>query len=149
MLKYLFVALMVYSGLSCAITFKEAKLIFRQLETKTNTYIVLHLDPSLQIEAYASPWGIYVTQGMLNFTTKDELAMVLGHELTHYLYQDSRHHPSVAQELRADHYGYKMCKNLKYKKCKSFILKMKKYFGEGGDDVHPIWSYRYKKLGEE
>ncbi len=83
-------------------------------------------------------------------TSEGELGAVLGHELSHVKYGDARHRESNKQfELRGDREGYQICKKLNYKKCKSFMYKMKAKFGEDGDDgEHPTWSVRIKGLEE-
>lgn len=60
------------------------------------------------VDAFSDSDNIAVTTGMVSkLGTPDEMAFVIGHELAHILFEDSRHHQisRIRKEDRADLYG--------------------------------------------
>ncbi len=98
--------------------------------------------------AFTDSNGITVTLGMLLFSDKSGLAAVLGHELTHYKYQDSLHIPMEYQEITADREGLLLSQSIGFNRCASlmFMLKYIYMYGDEGYYPHPKWSIRYNLL---
>ncbi len=147
-LIYVFFIIFMVNTALASVTFTQAKQEFAKIQNISGVHAVLRVDPSLIVNAYSTTNGIWITQGMLEFGTKPEIAWVLAHELTHFKYVDARNSPNKFYELRADKEGYYYCRKKYIKKqCLRFILHAKKVYGdEGKDGVHPSWSYRYKVL---
>lgn len=134
-----------------SMTFQHAKALFSHLQNKTGRHVILKLDKDKDINAYSTPYAIYIQQGMLDFVNKDsEMMLVLGHELTHFVYGDPKppNIPQAFYELRADKQGYKWCKALGYNKCLDFMKRMHKLGHDYGNGVHPSWTYRIKHAKE-
>lgn len=146
---YVFFIIFCVSTSMAKVTFTEAKQEFAKVQNAAGIHTVLRLNPSLIVNAYSSVYSVFITQGMLNFSTKPEIAMVLAHELTHFNHRDGAYKPNKFDELRADKEGYYYCRKIYTKKqCLKFLLHAKKAYGEEGKDgVHPPWSYRYRVLG--
>lgn len=134
---------------NAAMTFQQAKNVWNKLGNASGYHILLKLDPDTESNAYCTPHKVFITQGMLNdVDNEDQLAFGLGHELGHYVKQHYRKQQSMNAELEADTVGYYYCKQrLKYKKCMSFLTKMRHLYGEEGQDgIHPSWSKRMENL---
>ncbi len=96
---------------------------------------------------------ITVTSGLLRNATPAELAMVLGHEITHTLYKDAYHNDKgKLDEDRADFYGTIYATKIGYNHCDMapFFYKLyKKYGNMGGEgDPHSSNITRYKRLNK-
>jgi len=160
MLKFI-IALLLFLGLegyilyksdeaNASVTFQQAKQVWSVLQNKAGYHVNLHYDDDINSNAYNNYKNIYITQGMLDdLKNIDQLTMVLGHELSHFIHQDYRvEEGNSNHELNADKLGYYYCSKLANKfKCLSFLKRMKAIYGEEGNDgVHPTWTYRYNKL---
>jgi hypothetical protein len=130
------------------VSFQQIKNVFSYLENSSGYHVPLCYDESQKVNASSDANEICITQGMLNeLKTNDQIAMVLGHELTHYIKQHFRQQGSAKQELEADAGGYYYCKKLGYKKCLTFLMQMRRKYGEEGKDgIHPSWTRRLEKL---
>ncbi len=129
-----------------AIVYKKLVNMY-QLNKKPNLYIENDND----IQAECDGTNVYITRGMLKFLkNKDELAVILGHELTHYKYQYSHVFGSWNEEYRADHGGLYLAGKLnhKYNKKRSLALfrSFMRTIGDYDSNSHPSWSKRYNKL---
>lgn len=136
----------LYNGVYAS-TFKEAQEVFAKLQNLTGYHIVLKYSKDSVSNAYSTANCVIITQGMLNDCTNNgQLAMVLGHELGHYIMQDYRVKDNKSIELRADKLGYTFCKKLGYRDCLSFPKMMKARYGDKEGMSHPSWSKRIKEL---
>lgn len=83
---------------------------------------------------------IFVTRQLLKSTNKNEIALILGHELAH----GTLHHvmSTIPNEYAADKLGFKYAINAGFDGCKGA-----KYFLQfGGSSDHPAGIRRYNKL---
>lgn len=140
----------IISPAKAAVTYIQVKQVWAKMQNASGHHIILCLDGDKRSNAYSTPHKICITQGMLNdLNTNDQIAMVLGHELAHYVKQHYRHKNNKADELEADKIGNYYCKNLGYKKCMSFLTKMRQKYGEEGTDgIHASWSERIRKIND-
>lgn len=148
-MKYFLIVISLLTSLSshAQVTEEEARNIFSILENEAGYHVVLRVNPSLEINAYTTRTHIEVTQGLLNFCrTPAELALVMGHELGHWAYQDPRtNEQSSLFELRADVNGDYLCRRIGYsgEACLYFMKHVQKSLGNGSDDgIHPNWDKR-------
>jgi hypothetical protein len=110
----------------------------------------LHVVTTNEVFAQTSETSIEISTGMLKMANNAELAGILGHEITHYMHKDYLSNVSSFKELRADREGLGLAQEIGYKKCNilNFMLKMKKKYGDIGDNAHPNWSVRHRLLGK-
>lgn len=100
--------------------------------------IILHTD---EINAYSGGNVIMVTTGLMRAVSINELALVLGHELSHSLGTDYGF--GKTKEISADTNGARLASNAGYNMCRgaNFFKKIP----EDGTD-HPASSKRYYNL---
>lgn len=142
------VGLLLISSYSQAATCSDAKRVFDKLSNETR------LHPRFQclrqddvVNAYATLNAVMITTGMLKLIQyDDEIAVVLGHELSHYRHRDAKYGGKAYFELRSDKEGYNLCKRSGYRKCALLFIRMTAIFEDSYDEVHPRWSYRYKRV---
>jgi hypothetical protein len=159
MRKLLLIAasLILSTNVFASMTFQHAHEIFIKVEKEAGMQVPFNLDQDHNINAYANSNGVTVTQGILNYVQSDaELAMVLGHELTHCKNLD---YEAIRTdlfdklrgkffELRADRGGYRYCTRLYSGHCLDMFIRMRSQYGEmDGDGIHPSWSIRLANLG--
>lgn len=154
MIKQLIAGALILGSLSCsfaAVSFQQAKEVFNELYNVSGRHAKLHYDSTLNVNAWmtfpAHGYKIVITQGMLNtLQNKDELAMVLGHEIGHKALSHYRPVDYLRQEMDADDVGYYYCKKAGYKRCIDGLKVLQAKFGDGtgADGVHPPWSVRIK-----
>jgi len=131
-------------------TFKQAQEVFKELNKLTGQHLILKYSSDLNSNAWASITGITINRGMLNdCRNKSDLAMVLGHEMGHWLMKDPWSiRAYMYMEIRADRIGYGLCQQLKYgsNQCKSFFIMMYYKYGNESDEVHPTWLNRLQMI---
>lgn len=107
------------------------------------------------VNAYATKDQIVLFTGLLDkMKTEDEIALVVGHEMSHVLlghtvegnilmYRDIR-----VQELQADKYGAFLMMRAGYDICKgrNFMLMVLGLYGDVMDADHPDMAFRYNQL---
>lgn len=133
------------------VSFEEAQQIYARI-IKVNhikdapTLLLLNVD---FINAYSLPTSTTITNGLLKAGTKDEIALVLGHELSHFKFKhwynpwmDSEAH-KVA-EADADVEGADMMKEAGYNLCKG--IHFFKVIPKSGGTSHPDSDWRYNRL---
>jgi Zn-dependent protease with chaperone function len=133
------------AGVSSAATFKDAQGVYNHL-IKANGF---HLAPKLGLEmnpypnARASFARITITSGMLKFVhNKDELALILGHELGHFTRIDLSSTPS--HEFAADKLGAVYADVAGYNHCTGVAVL--KRFNDRASKTHPDSDERYNRL---
>jgi hypothetical protein len=132
------------------VSFTEARQVFGQLYNISGQHSKLHYNASLEINAWNSSKGqgyeVVITKGMLStLRNKDELAMVLGHELGHKALHHWRPKFHPRQEMDADDVGYYYCKKLGYKRCVGALKALQQKLGNRSNDgIHPPWDVRIK-----
>lgn len=139
------ISLCVISAMSFATSKQDAVEIYDNILKANNIKIhpSLEFSSSSEINAYQSGYTITLNQGILNATNKNELALVIGHELGHFMLHHlrSNHSNEYAADAAGAYYaskaGYSMCKG------KELFKKFKK----GGSDTHPDPVNRYKRIG--
>jgi len=127
-----------------AVSFQQAKGVFAKVCNTSGYHLILKYSDDTNSNAWCDSYGtIYINQGMLNdLENESQLAMVLGHEVSHYVHKDYRKEKKN-QEIDADKLGYYYCKKSGYKKCLGFFTNMLRKYGEEGDDgIHPSWTTR-------
>lgn len=147
-MKYLFLLVSFYSAVSSAkVTFKEAQDIFSNIQNAGGYHVVLKLDPDTDINAYTTKNYIAVNQGLLDMADYNGVALVLGHELGHWIEQDPRTDEQSAKfEERADVIGDRLCRKSGFKHCLKFMQDMKRYDDGSGDGIHPSWDVRIENV---
>jgi predicted Zn-dependent protease len=153
MRKYLIViALLISTTCNAHVSTQQAVIVYKKLlkvmGIKKEPRLIV--TKTKEVNAMSDGYAVYVTTAMLSILqNKDEVAAVLGHELSHHKVKDYFYQPSKFRELRADYNGVVYSSKAGYNKCRGlqFMKHMIKIFGEEGDDgAHPTWSYRYKRL---
>ena len=131
----------VYSS----VTKKEVKAIYKAL-VKKNKLRAPHLYyvKDNDINGYCTKDKIVVTTGAMKYLTKAEMALLLGHELTHWQFNDpsSWVHIGTFMEDRADIMGAEYASKIGYPKCQQaqlFVL-FHYLYGEhkGEHSLNPI-----------
>lgn len=107
------------------------------------------------VNAYTTKDGIFVYQGIIDVLNNiDELALVVGHELSHYLLGHvTRKALSTVgltrrQEMQADKYGAILMMLAGYDLCKgrNMLIVLLDLYGDVMDADHPDNAYRYAQL---
>lgn len=104
------------------------------------------------INAWTDGSSIVLTTGIINFfKNDDELALVLGHELAHYMKKDvgNAYMPGVILEHHADLMGAFIMQRAGYDICKGaeFFKHLKEYAGDSAySETHPSHAFRYDQL---
>lgn len=142
-MRYLF--LLLISCNSYSMSFGQAQSIYQRLVATNGIgiYPGLYLNPSSDANASSSPMRIEVTAGMLRFAhNADELALVLGHELGHYVLHHTGSTPS--NEFAADRLGAQFEDRAGYNHCNGVQLLYR--FHDKADSTHPDSDERYARL---
>ncbi len=119
-MKYIISAILILNigASNASITFQQAIEVYSVLVEKNNLVIYpnLRLSTSREINAYTTPGGIIINDGMLAFVNnQEELALVLGHEIGHFKRKDKVSSPGAEYAadalaaIYADRAGYDHC----------------------------------------
>lgn len=155
-MKYLTAILVLINAMACHanVSQSEARVIFNKLNkvSKAKAPPLKFIDCGT-INAYTTKNEIYMCNETLEFGTKAEVAMVLGHELGHFKFQDVTYPAnSKSQEYRADHWGSLWTQQIGYNKCETAKLFLHFYemWGNGGGwfASHPANLKRYKAVSK-
>ena len=155
MIKRLFILLIcsfILNNSYASINFYEAQLIYEKLKNANGipNAPVLVLNGSTSINAETQSNQIIVNKGMLDFVdNNDQLALVLGHELAHWVNHDYLYFPIEWKEYRADSQGLQYMENAGYNHCRGIKVfkQFKKRMGDSkSDGVHPSDIDRYNYL---
>lgn len=130
-----------------ALTIKDAKEVYSKLIVKNHLIHTPRLTiwPISDVNAYCDNESntIAITPGMLKFVkNRDELAIVLGHELGHCILHHSTSTPN--NEYIADRMGYLLAQHANYNVCVG--VNVFKEFNDPGGDTHPPSINRYNLL---
>lgn len=138
----------VFSASSHAsVSFKQAQNVYNKICKIAGSCPKLYYDKSSVSNAYSFFYGVAITKGMLrDCQTSADLAMVLGHELGHYVRKDFLFKGSRYKELRADAYGHRLCVAGGYGDCLHFMRLMYSLYGLEEDVEHPTWLVRLEHL---
>ncbi len=103
------------------------------------------------INAWTDGETITITTGIISqFTNDDEVALVLGHELAHYITKDVENTllPTIQLEANADKLGAFIMMRSGYDICKgrSTFAIFKQLMGDGVQGDHPDNAFRYNQL---
>ncbi len=142
-MRYVF--LLLFSMNSYAMSFGQAQVIYQKLVAANgiSIYPGLYLDPDSSPNASSTPMRIEVTAGMLRFVhNADELALVLGHELGHYVLHHTSSTPS--REFAADRLGAQFEDRAGYNHCSGAQVLYR--FHDEADSTHPASDERYARL---
>lgn len=137
-------ALLGLSTFASASTAVEATAIYNNIIRATGMFFYpkLKFSNSKEVNAYQSGSTITINQGMLNITNKDELALVIGHELAHY--KLGHHNSNHRNEYAADALGYQYAAKAGYNVCRGKNLFKK--FRKGASNTHPDPRDRINRL---
>lgn len=145
------VMLFLVCELHASVTFTQAKHVFSRLQSVNHTSYKLIYDKEVDnLNAYASKQGVIINQGMLDFLeNKDQLAIILAHELGHMARGDqNRWLGSYQQEYHADQYGANLAVKAGYNRCKGvqWFKKSMRLWGDDTSRSHPMDSLRYGRI---
>lgn len=135
----------LFTNFTWAMSYEHARVVYKRVlyanGFNPNTELQVDDDESLNAQAY---WGrVHVNKGMLRrLKNDDELAMVLGHELSHIKLWHKGGNPN--EELEADYLGADYAKYSGYNKCKG--AKLLKRLNSRDTRTHPSGYSRYYKL---
>jgi len=138
------VFLLMFSGFASATTKADAIQIYNKIVKASGMtrYPQLKFSSDKEINASATSYAITINQGMLNATNRNELALVIGHELGHYKLRHRTSTPS--NEYSADALGWNYGVKAGYNMCsaRSLFKKFKQYASK----THPHPKDRAKRL---
>lgn len=138
MMKYL---LLLVSINSYAMSFNQAQLVFNRLRVKGVRLVYI---PRNYSNAEYFNRTVEISRGLLNeVRNEDEIALVLGHELGHYINgpRGSYH----KREYDADRTGARLARRAGYNVCKGTGLLRR--WNDTADYSHPSSRNRIKRLG--
>lgn len=137
---------MIISGASYAsVTVKDVHDVYRNLINANGLIMapILVIDNSTEINGRYRNWQVHITTGMMRkLKNRDELALVLGHELTHWINGDTYSHYSV--EYRADKGGAFLSEHAGYSKCHG--AELFRWLPNHNNTTHPDNRLRYKRI---
>lgn len=135
------------------ITKQEINEIYRKLMIGSGqaVYPQLIIVKSNVINAYTDGSTIVIFTGLIEkMNSKDEVAVVLGHELAHVLlnHVGDDNVPTVIKEAQADKYGAFLALRAGYDVCQGRVIfkKFLKLYGDDPNSDHPSNAYRYDQL---
>jgi Zn-dependent protease with chaperone function len=127
-----------------AMTIQDARVIYYKIIQANG---IKHAPPLYQSYSQndnaSAGWVINVTSGMLKLTNEDEMALVLGHELYHWLNNHSSKPHTWQMEYDADSGGARLMSNAGFNRCVGVKVLLK--LGRGGGD-HPLSVDRYRRV---
>lgn len=132
---------------SFAMSFNQAAGIYEHILNSNGLHpapgLVYSNDPS--VNASSGGFRITLNQGMLSYVggNKDQMALVLGHEIGHYKLGHRMSTPK--NEYASDKYGARLMHNAGYNVCRGATLF--KRLGGGDTKTHPAGYKRAKALG--
>jgi predicted Zn-dependent protease len=139
--------IMLFCVNAYALTFNDAEEVYKQLVIKNHVMPLPKLAywPNDQVNAFcdSDAQTIVLTRGILKFVqNKDQLAMVIGHELGHCIL----HHPisTPRNEYIADRMGYWLSQAAGYNVCKG--VEVLKNLNDPASATHPASINRYNVL---
>lgn len=129
---------------SASVSAAQAKIIFSKL---TPGGITFNIKSNSDVQAESSSNTVAVYAGMLKFVkNKNELALVIGHELGHIAHGDYKNQKfDFAAEFAADLYGFNLSKARGYNACRAILL-FKRFDRKQIDYTHPSDVDRYNRL---
>lgn len=128
-----------------AATFEHAKQIYMKVLIANQIRVApgLRYNPTGEVNAKCGFWSITINAGMLRYVRNDaELALVLGHELGHYVLRHYRSTPS--NEFAADAQGAYFMSKAGYNVC--IGARGIKRFNDRADSTHPDSNERFYRL---
>lgn len=150
MMRY-FIAILICMCLSeCAsasVTEKDVREVYKKI--LDNNLIIfrppLYIEDNDDINAYTDGKEIVIYTGLMKAVNKQQLALVIGHELAHYKlwHNGSNWH----NEFEADEYGAIFAKTAGFDVCKGRTLF--KLFKSGFSLTHPPSMSRYVRVGKQ
>ena len=151
MRKILIILLLLPSVAFSGVTVDQLKIVYSKLVIKNNLPhypLFVHVDHR-KVTAFfrKGNLSVNITLAALNtIENEDELAIILGHELTHAMHSDEYGADKVANwdmEIEADQGGAAYAKKAGYNECKGmrWIQRLGK-----PDEHHPPGKYRYLKI---
>lgn len=144
MKKYLFIFLLLSPLYSWAVSFSEAEKIYHNILAQNGIRIgpKLIFSNSNEVNASASVLWITVNKGMLNITNRNEIALVLGHELAHWKLGHGG--SSHTNEYAADRLGFYYASKAGYNACSG--IKVFNKFKQSESSTHPHPQKRKQKF---
>lgn len=137
-MKKLFILLLLIPSVALTATKRQAGEVYDQLKMANGLFgappVRVLNEPGLN--AYSNSFETAITKELLAISTVDELALVLGHELSHWSGTDS--------ETRADKGGFFLAHKAGYNACNGISILLK--INSGGDSVHPPSKVRWTLL---
>ena len=146
MRKIIAIVFIFFNTVAYTANIKDAQNVYNRLLQSNGIkyHPMLRLSESKEVNASETRRYITINRGMLNFVRNNaELAIVLGHELGHFLRGDGSSKPS--REYAADAIGAKLANKAGYPVCKG--AQVLRRFGDKGSSTHPDSASRYKALG--
>jgi len=143
-MKYLLLFLISFQSYS--MTFEHTNKIYQKI-IKANKFVYvpkLKLVYSPKVNAHSGFSSITVNSAMLLFVKNDsEMALVLGHELAHYMLGHMI--SNYSNEFAADERGAKYARQSGYNSCKGALVILR--LNSPNSPTHPSSSSRYAALG--
>lgn len=154
MMLVLFISLEIFviykSKAEAAVSLKDVEVVYHRLCVANNGCPNLRIIRSREINSMATKGEIIIFTGMLKFLdNRDQLALVLGHELGHVHNGDPHNFwHTFNMEYHADQYGAYLASKAKFNRCKGvkYFNKTMKYFGDGTSVGHPMNSLRLQRV---
>lgn len=149
--KILLGLLLVYSVFCHSkVTMNEVRQVYRKLCVKEGYCPKLYIVKNVTVNAYSTLNGIIIYTGMLNFlSNKEELALVLGHELGHVHNKDnSSIWHTYNMEYHADQYGANLMIKAGFNRCKGvkYFTRTMQHYGDYTSVDHPMDSLRLGRI---
>lgn len=144
---------------SGVITDAEAQVIYSEVVKASGQSgllpSTLTIKNSGTVNAYTTIYGVTIYRGLLVQLNKDELALILGHEVAHFLLghvflpAETQTKENIrVEEMQADKFGAFLAMRAGYNVCKGreFFTMMNSSYGDNMDQDHPDFAFRYSQL---
>lgn len=143
-------AWIMYMSKANALTVQEVRTVYKRLCRVNGACPKLYIVKNDEyLNAEASCDGVYMYTGMMNFLeNKDQLAVILGHELGHVHNRDCRWFHTYTKEYHADQYGANLMTRAKFNRCRGvkYFNKFMRVYGDSTSLTHPMDSLRLNRI---
>ncbi len=145
-----FICMILGQCVYASVSIQDVKIVYHRLCITNGGCPNLRVVRDKQVNADSQCTEIVIYTGMLKFLdNRDQLAIILGHELGHLHNGDCTNiWHTFSMEYHADQYGVNLATKAKFNRCKGikWFNKTMMYFGDYTSIDHPMDSLRLQRI---